>query len=63
MKGRDVLSYIHTKYEDIVSKGTDVLQRKGRDIYIREYGNILIKKGRDFYKYIFIFMSIKLQHQ
>jgi len=36
-------------------------KRKG-GISIRAYEDILIKKGRDFYSYRFIFMSIEL-HQ
>ena len=32
-------------------------------ISIREYEDILIKKGRDFYNYRFIFMFIELHHQ
>ena len=48
---KDITKYVYNIYIYIVTKGTDILQKKGRDISIREYGDILIKKGRDFYKW------------
>ena len=57
---KDITKYVYNIYMYILSH---ILQKKGRDISIREYEDILMKKGRDFYKYRFIFMSIELQHQ